>query len=134
MRESEAYPALYQESAARKTHDKAIGILQGRCVGGGTTVNWTSAFRTPETTLAYWRRAFGLEGFGSDDLAPWFARMEARLVIAPWDVPPNANNEALARGTARLGIKAVAIRRNVKSCWNLGYCGWAVHQREAARC
>jgi choline dehydrogenase-like flavoprotein len=123
MRESEAYTTLYQESAARKTHDKAIGILQGRCVGGGTTVNWTSAFRTPETTLAYWRRAFGLEGFGSDDLAPWFARMEARLGIAPWDVPPNANNEALARGAARLGIKAVAIRRNVKSCWNLGYCG-----------
>ena len=29
MRESEAYPALYQESAARKTHDKAIGILDG---------------------------------------------------------------------------------------------------------
>ena len=49
--------------------------------------------------------------------------MEARLGIAPWDVPPNANNEALARGAASLGIKAVAIRRNVKDCWNLGYCG-----------
>ena len=34
MLESEAYPTLYQESAARKTKDKAIGILQGRCVGG----------------------------------------------------------------------------------------------------
>src|ERR1700756_1543460 len=54
MRESEAYPQLYQESAARKTKDKAINILQGRCVGGGTTVNWTSSFRTPVATLAYW--------------------------------------------------------------------------------
>ena len=42
QRESEAYPNLYQESAARKTADKAINILQGRCVGGSTTVNWTS--------------------------------------------------------------------------------------------
>ena len=33
QRESEAYPSLYQESAARKTADKAINILQGRCVG-----------------------------------------------------------------------------------------------------
>ena len=123
MRESEAYPALYQESAARKTQDKAIGILQGRCVGGGTTVNWTSAFRTPETTLAYWQRTFGFEGFTVADLAPWFERMEARLGIAPWDVPPNANNEALARGASTLSIKTAAIRRNVKSCWNLGYCG-----------
>ena len=40
MREAEAYPDLYQESAGRKTRDKAINILQGRCVGGGTTVNW----------------------------------------------------------------------------------------------
>lgn len=31
MLESEAYPALYQESASRLTADKAIKILQGRC-------------------------------------------------------------------------------------------------------
>ncbi len=29
QRESEAYPQLYQESAGRKTFDKAINILQG---------------------------------------------------------------------------------------------------------
>ena len=45
---------------ARKTADKAINILQGRCVGGSTTVNWTSSFRTPSPTLAYWREHFGL--------------------------------------------------------------------------
>ena len=49
--------------------------------------------------------------------------MEARLSIAPWDVAPNANNEALARGAQAIGIPAAAIRRNVKGCWNLGYCG-----------
>src|SRR5262249_10863366 len=72
MLESDAYPQLYQESASRKTKDKAINILQGRCVGGGTTVNWTSSFRTPAATLDYWKREFGLSGFGPDDLAPWF--------------------------------------------------------------
>ncbi len=123
MRESEAYPDLYQESAARKTRDKAINILQGRCVGGGTTVNWTSSFRTPAATLAFWQREFGLTGFSADDLAPWFARMETRLSIAPWEVAPNANNAALARGARKIGISAGAIRRNVKGCWNLGYCG-----------
>ena len=123
MRESDAYPELYQESAARKTRDKAINILQGRCVGGGTTVNWTSSFRTPPATLEFWQRRFGLVGFTVEDLAPWFAQMEARLSIAPWEVEPNANNETLARGAKRIGIAASAIRRNVKGCWNLGYCG-----------
>ena len=59
--EAEAYPTLYQESANRKTADKGIAILQGRCVGGSTTVNWTSSFRTPISTLAYWREHFGLD-------------------------------------------------------------------------
>ena len=123
MLEAEAYPELYQESAARKTRDKAINILQGRCVGGGTTVNWTSSFRTPPATLEFWQREFGLAGFAVEDLAPWFARMEARLSIGPWEVAPNANNEALARGAKKIGIAAAAIRRNVSGCWNLGYCG-----------
>ncbi len=123
MLEAEAYPQLYMDSAARKTRDKAINILQGRCVGGGTTVNWTSSFRTPPTTLAHWREHCGLPGFTEAALAPWFSRMEARLSIAPWEVAPNANNGALARGAHRIGIAAPAIRRNVKGCWNLGYCG-----------
>ena len=98
MREADAYPQLYQESAGRRTKDKAITILQGRCVGGGTTVNWTSSFRTPEATLAWWATHLGIEGFSPEALAPSFAEMEARLSIGPWETPPNANNAALARG------------------------------------
>src|SRR6059058_5821468 len=64
MKEADAYPQLYQESAARKTKDKAINILQGRCVGGSTTVNWTSSFRTPATTLDHWQRVHGITGYG----------------------------------------------------------------------
>ncbi len=123
MRESDAYPQLYQESASRKTKDKAINILQGRCVGGGTTVNWTSSFRTPEATLDYWRSAFGVEGFGVADLVPWFERMERRVNVVPWTVAPNENNDALRRGAQALGLGFGTIRRNVKGCWNIGYCG-----------
>jgi choline dehydrogenase-like flavoprotein len=123
MLEREAYPQLYQESAARKTRDKAINILQGRCVGGSTTVNWTSSFRTPAPTLDHWAREFGIAGFGEGDLAPWFERAERRLNIAPWEVAPNENNDVLRRGAQTLGIPVGTIRRNVKACWNIGYCG-----------
>jgi len=123
MLEAEAYPHLYQESAARKTLDKSITILQGRCVGGSTTVNWTSSFRTPEPTLRYWRERFGLEDLTPATLAPWFDQMEQQLSIGPWNVPPNENNDLLRRGAARLGIATATIRRNVKGCLNIGYCG-----------
>jgi len=123
MLESEAYPQLYQESAARKTKDRAINVLQGRCVGGGTTVNWTSSFRTPAATLEHWRSEYGLTELTEAGLAPWFERMEQRLAIAPWGVAPNENNEVLRRGGQALGIRVGSIRRNVRGCWNLGYCG-----------
>jgi len=121
--ESEAYPQLYQESAARKTADKAITILQGRCVGGSTTVNWTSSFRTPDETLAWWQQHYGLRELTPQAMQPWFEQVERRLKIGPWEAPPNENNEVLRRGGERLGIPVAAIPRNVHGCWNLGACG-----------
>jgi choline dehydrogenase-like flavoprotein len=121
--ESDAYPQLYQDGAARKTADKAIQILQGRCVGGSTTVNWTSSFRTPSETLAHWRERFALTELTDEAMAPWFEQAERRLHIEPWPVPPNLNNEVLRRGAKALNVEVGAIRRNVKGCWNLGSCG-----------
>lgn len=123
MREPEAYASLYQESAARQTKDKGIGIFQGRSVGGSTTVNWTSSFRTPPLTLAHWEKEHGLKGFSVEDMAPWFAMMERRLNIARWAAAPNANNDALRKGAEKLGFEVGVMRRNVNGCWNLGYCG-----------
>jgi choline dehydrogenase-like flavoprotein len=123
MREREAYPRLYQDSAGRQTLDKSITLFQGRCVGGGTTVNWTSSFRTPRRTLDHWRERHGLKEMSEAALEPWFQRMEQRLAIAPWPVAPNENNDILRRGCEKLGIASAAMQRNVKGCHNLGYCG-----------
>jgi choline dehydrogenase-like flavoprotein len=123
QREPEAYAALYQEAAGRQTKDKGITILQGRSVGGTTTVNWTSSFRTPPTTLTYWQDQFGLADYSPEALAPYFKQAEERLNINPWQTAPNENNELLRRGAAKLGIKAEVIPRNVKGCYNLGSCG-----------
>jgi len=123
MRESDAYPELYQESAARKTADKAINILQGRCVGGSTTVNWTSSFRTPPEVFDFWQSQFGLQELSASSMSSWFAVMEHKLWVRPWDTPPNANNKVLGSGAEKLGFEVGAIKRNVKGCWNLGYCG-----------
>lgn len=123
MQEHEAYPALYQEGLGRMSKDGAITILQGRAVGGTTLVNWTSCFRTPEPTLAHWAAEHGIRNHGSADLAPWFDQLEQRLGIAPWATAPNPNNDVLRRGCEALGLHWQTIPRNVRGCWNLGYCG-----------
>jgi choline dehydrogenase-like flavoprotein len=124
MEESWAYPTLYQEHGNRATEDLSIMILQGRAVGGGTTVNWTSSFRTPPTTLERWARHHGVEGLEASTLAPHFAAVEERLNIKegnPDDV--NRNNQKLWEGARKLGWAPELIRRSVKGCARLGYCG-----------
>lgn len=121
MRESEAYPNLYQESAGRRTADKGILILQGRSVGGSTTVNWTTSLRTPPAVLDYWGTHFGLNDYSEVALEPFFAEREARLNVRPWPVQ-NENNGILLRGARKLGIATSVVPRNVKGCRNLGYC------------
>ena len=109
----------------RRPQDRGQGdhILQGRCVGGSTTVNWTSSFRTPAATLQFWQQQLGLADFGPAAMQPWFEQAEARLNIEDWPTDPNPNNAVLGRGMAALGLPTGRIRRNVKGCWNLGSCG-----------
>lgn len=123
MQEHDAYPALYQEGIGRMSKDGAVTILQGRAVGGTTLINWTSCFRTPDATLEHWAREHGVVGLSTAEMAPWFERMEQRLGVQPWAMPPNANNEVIRAGCEKLGYHWAVIPRNVKGCWNLGYCG-----------
>lgn len=98
MEERVAYPNLYQQAAAMKTADKAIGIFQGRAVGGSTTINWTTSIRTPKEALAFWAQHKSVAGLDPEALAPWFEQMEQRLNIHEWNYEPNRNNGALKQG------------------------------------
>jgi choline dehydrogenase-like flavoprotein len=118
--EGEAYPMLYQDRFARATADAAIAVLQGRSVGGGTTVNWTTCFRTPQRVQDFWGERFGLD-LGLDQ---HFDAVEQRLSISEWpEELANANNRTLLEGCRALGWEARALRRNVRGCANSGYCG-----------
>lgn len=122
--EFQAYTKLYQEAAGRATSDGAIAIFQGRAVGGTTLVNWTTSIRTPAPTLEYWAQRFAVKDADAAAMAPWYAKMEARLGIAPWAAAPNANNGVLRDGCEKLGWHWKTVPRNVRGCWNLGYCGF----------
>jgi choline dehydrogenase-like flavoprotein len=124
MREADAYRRLYQERGNRATQDLSIVVLQGRGVGGGTTVNWTTSFRTPEHVLRHWEDAHGVSGFSARDLRPSFEAVEERLGIHQVDPSEvNRNNQLLLDGAKRLGLVPELLRRNTRGCMQTGYCG-----------
>ncbi len=123
LSEPDMFYMLYQEHANRATSDLSIAILQGRAVGGTTVVNWTTSFRTPEHVMTYWAEHFGTE-VTHEALTPHWERVEQRLNIkeVPLDFM-NRNNKVLWDGATKLGWHPALLRRNVKNCASLGYCG-----------
>ena len=59
-REGDMYRTLYQEGGSRLTKDGGIKVMQGRCLGGGTTVNWSACLPPRVETLEHWQKNFGL--------------------------------------------------------------------------
>ncbi len=123
LSEPDMFYMLYQEHANRATADLSIAILQGRAVGGTTVVNWTTSFRTPEHVMQYWAEHFGTE-HTHEQLTPHWERVEERLNVkqVPLDFM-NRNNKVLWDGATKLGWDPQLLRRNVKGCASLGYCG-----------
>jgi len=87
--EGEAYPMLYMDGGQQRTKDKGLIVFQGRSVGGGTTVNWTTSFRTPDVTLRHWVDKYGLKSCAPDLMAPHFEAVEKRLNISTWEMLPS---------------------------------------------
>jgi choline dehydrogenase-like flavoprotein len=124
MRELDVMPKLYQEGMLRTTRDGGITVLQGRAVGGGTVVNWTTSFRTPEDVVEIWKKEHKVGGFSYGDLLPHYERIEARLAIHEVSVESmNANNRKLYDGCKKLGWGVEPLRRNVVACIQTGQCG-----------
>jgi choline dehydrogenase-like flavoprotein len=65
----------------------------------------------------------GVSGCSVEEMAPYFEHMEKRLNIHKWPQAPNNNNAMLQRASEKLGYPWATIRRNVRGCLNLGYCG-----------
>lgn len=124
MHEGTMIPLLYQERGSRATADQSIVILQGRCIGGSTVINYTTCFRTPDKTLAHWKSRWGVEGLDATTLGPAWEKVEARLGIAEIRFDQvNKNNRVLWDGCEKLGWQHQLLKRNVRNCRHSGYCG-----------
>jgi long-chain-alcohol oxidase len=113
---------LYHGRGTTATDDQGIGILAGSCVGGGTVVNYTTSFRTPDEIRAEWGGSFETETFGR----------ALDTVCDRLDVNTDHNRlskreEVVSRGLRNLGWHEAPMPRNVRGCDQdrvCGYCGY----------
>lgn len=109
-----ALARMYEQRGALTTADGAVSVLAGSCLGGGTTINWAGAFRTPEEVLEEWAREHALPHLLTPDFREAFVRLEEALEIGTDRGRHNAQNEALVRGCRALGYPVEDIPRNTR--------------------
>ncbi len=128
--EAEMVNRLYADTGLRTTADLGITILQGRCLGGGTTVNWLIMLRPPAWVMDEWEHEHGAELLGARSLVPALERIEAEVHarVVPADAHSPANR-LLLEGAARLGWRATAARINTDGCVRAGTCGLGCRYR-----
>jgi choline dehydrogenase-like flavoprotein len=114
QREVDMMSRLYDAKGALSTRDGGISLLAGACLGGGTTVNWAGAFRTPGYILQEWARAHDAPQFVSPDFQRSLDAVAEALSVNTDYPRHNGQNQALRDGSARLGQATRLIARNEK--------------------
>ena len=110
---------LYRGGGAAATDDQGVGLIAGACLGGGTLVNFTTSFRTPDEVLEEWA---GL-GFPSADLGASLDAVCDRLGVNTDHNRPSRRDQVMQLGLERLGWHVAAMPRNVVGCEQGVLCG-----------
>ncbi len=102
----------------------AIPIPLGQTVGGTTTVNSGTCYRTPDRVLAQWRDELGLDELSPDRLGSYFERVEEVLQVEPAKKSLlGGNGRVIARGCDALGFtRHGPLKRNAPACDGQGVC------------
>ena len=114
----------YYMASPTATHDQSVSLLAGACLGGGTVVNYSTSFRTPEEVRSEWA-SYGVPAFASEE--EYGASLDAvweRLGVNQEHNQPSTREQKLQEGCVKLGWHVDAMPRGVRACAQGRECGY----------
>jgi choline dehydrogenase-like flavoprotein len=125
--ELEMMRKLYYQGGFAATADASIALIAGGCLGGGTVVNYSTSFRSPDWLREEWANRYGLTAFASDEYTASMDTVYERLGVNASHSRVSARERVLERGMRKLGWHNDHMPRNVQGCTqdaNCGFCGY----------
>ena len=113
--ELSGFSRLYLNAGGMASQDGSIGLLAGSCLGGGTVVNYTFSFRTPEHVRREWA-SMGLPAVDGPAFDESLDVVWERISVNEEHSVPSLRDEAIRRGLDRLGWDSQVMKRNVRGC------------------
>lgn len=100
-----------------------IPYVEGRCVGGSTTLNGGMAYRAPEAVLDDWAATSGDPTLGPAGMERHFALAEESIHVGPQHAASvGDDNRIMYQGAQKLGWKSAVNQRNQSHCVGTNNC------------
>ena len=115
----------FYAGAPAASKDESVGLVAGSCLGGGTVVNYTTSFRTPDRIREEWA-AGGVPAFAESDYEASLDAVGERLGVNQEHNQPGERDRLLQEAAQKLGWSSGSQPRNVRECAQgkeCGYCG-----------
>lgn len=113
--EMQGYSRLYLNAGAMASQEGGTGILAGSTLGGGTTVNYTTAYRTPDDVRAEWERA-GAAALTGEDYDRALDAVFERLHVNGENSWVSQRDGLMQEAARELGWSSVRVNRNADGC------------------
>jgi choline dehydrogenase-like flavoprotein len=123
--EADAYRSMYLDAALGSSADGSIQMLAGATLGGGTVVNYTTSFPTPDRIREEWDRVAGFDHvFTGERFEASTVAVQARLEVNREHGPPSNRDRLMDKGLRGLGWHVDEMPRNAAGCTeqDCGYC------------
>lgn len=125
--EAEATRDMYLYGMRLATTDLGVQIIAGSTLGGGTVVNYSTSFKTPDLVLAQWAEESGIDAFVSGEIEASLDAAAERLGVNTDSSAAGKRDVLLEEGLKRLGWHVDALPRAVRGCTQderCGFCGF----------
>jgi choline dehydrogenase-like flavoprotein len=102
-------------------------VLQGATLGGGTVINYTTSFHTPESVRTEWARRHSLQHFAGTEFTRSLDAVAERLGVNTDHATPSGRDRVLIRGLEQMRWHHGLLPRDVRGCSqddSCGYCGF----------
>ncbi|WP_353816134.1 GMC family oxidoreductase N-terminal domain-containing protein [Agromyces sp. SYSU T00266] len=107
------------------TAEGQMSLMSAQCLGGGTVVNYSTSFRTPDRVREEWA-SLGATGFAGREYDAAMDAVWSRIGVNGDHSPISSRDAIMERGLRALGWHVGSLERNVIGCdaaIDCGRCG-----------
>lgn len=125
--EANASRDMYLYGMRLTTTDLGVQIIAGSTLGGGTVVNYSTSFKTPDFVLEQWAAESGIDAFRSGEFDEHLDIAAKRINVNKDSSASGKRDELMEEGLKKLGWHVDALPRAVKGCTQdeqCGFCGF----------